>query len=749
MNRHQKLYKYMLLAQVASGFYVVEAHAASGALEEIVVTAQRREASLQEVPIAVSAFGEQALEDAGVQTVHSLGSITPGLHVGTFNVAITPIIRGVGTPSGTTGVEQAVATYVDGVFITNPFASIFDYNNIERIEVLKGPQGTLFGRNTTGGLIQVVTKDPSHDSELRSAISYGSYETVGAKFYGTTGVSDSVAADLAVIYKNQGEGYGDNLTTGGEVNKSESFGVRTKWLFELSDNTTIRLTGDYNQVKTSTGVYNANLPGSLNIDGQAIFGGCVAAIGGNPRAPTPEEFGICQPVAVAGATKAPEDWQDSFAPNEGIAEVEGIGFSARIDHKYGDVDIVSITSYRESSLKQDFDQAVSPFNLVDIHMDDASYTTISQEIQLLSTGENINWIVGAFFMADETGYMGPSGLGLSGPFIPVPGGINIFSDIDTNSYAVFGEVTYSLTDTTRLTGGLRWTLDEREHSGKQISTASGAALIASEQDDDWNEPTYRFILDHDLTEDIMVYSSYSRGFKSGGYNSSTTTSPAFDPETIDAYEIGLKSSLLDNRVRLNAAAFYYEYDDLQASKAVNGALVTINAAQAETKGFEVELMASATDRLDINAGVSYLDAEYTKFPDAPVYLPNTLLGGNVETSADVSGNALVKSPEWTFNLGGTYLLPIELHGGEMKFAANYYYNDGFYWEPSNRIKEDSYSLLHLGLSWRSADDIWGVRLYADNVLDEEYSMFTVEQAVGDLYEPAPPLTFGFEISSNF
>jgi iron complex outermembrane recepter protein len=311
----------------------------SDALQEVTVTAQRREQNLQDVPISVQAFSEAALLNAGVTDVYQLGTITPSLNMTQQLIAVTPSIRGVGSPDASVGQESPVATYVDGVYLANPNASIFQFNSVERIEVLKGPQGTLFGRNATGGLVQVITKDPSQVTSGEATASYGNYQDIGAKLYATTGITDSVAADISGIFQDQRQGWGRNLTTGTEDNLTEQWGVRSKWLIDAGDNTKVRVSADYAKLTSNVGIQKAILPGSVGGDGQVYFAGCVAQLGGNPAAPTPQQFAVCQPIAYAAATRAPPNWQDSYGAIPEYMESESAGIAARVDHGLGELQL--------------------------------------------------------------------------------------------------------------------------------------------------------------------------------------------------------------------------------------------------------------------------------------------------------------------------------------------------------------------------------------------------------------------------
>ena len=729
-------------------------------LEEIVVTAQKREQNLQDVPISIQAFSEDALRDSGVNKVEDLALVTPGLVMTKQLLSNTPYIRGVGNPDASVGSESPVSMYVDGVYMSTPNSAIYSFSSINRVEVLKGPQGTLFGRNATGGLVHIVTKKPDYETHVNGSISYGDYDNVGAKFYATTGVGEKVAADIAIVYQDQDEGYGKNLTTGEDIYRSDEFAVRSKWLITPTDDTEISISADYSEIETSHGVIQAVYPGSESAETALVFGGCLAALGSPPAAPTPAMLGTCQGAAANHQasnpnTVQPDDFYDSFQTNEGVYESDTWGVNLRIDQAFEDLDFASITGYRESSVRGQFEQMVSAQGLLEIDIDDQSVETFTQEIQLQKQAEDYGWIVGAFYLNDDSGFASPIGLDVHVLAVadPVSGAPllfadqNIFATISTESFAVFGEFNYALTDQLRLTTGLRWTLDERELA-QRSATEIGGAVVATFEDnrsEEWDEMTWRLVLDYQLNEDTLLYASYSRGFKSGNFNSASLGTPPVDPEVIDAYEVGYKATLMDGAAQLNMATYFYDYQDLQVTRTLAGALVTENAAAAEILGFEADLVANLTDALSVRLGFSYIDSEYTDFPNAPVFTPTPFLGGNSVGSADVSGNELARTPEYTFNIGGDYYIPLD-SGQSINLGLNYAYNDGYNWEPSSRTVQDAYGLLGAYLSWKSADERYGVRLFGSNLTDEEYFSFVTSTAVTDNYSAAPPRTWGVEFS---
>ena len=714
---------------------------ASTLLEEITVVAQKREESAQDVPISIAAFSNDALKSAGVTSTDSLTQVIPGLMAHRNIGSSTPFLRGIGTQTNSAGVEGAVTTYVDGVFVSSLIAAAQSFNNIDRIEVLKGPQGTLFGRNTTGGVIHIITGNPEFESSGSFSASYGDYETAGLNFYGTTGLSDSVAADLAIHYEDQGEGYGTNLTTGNDVSQTEILSVRSKWLWEASEQTTVTATLSYSEKESSYGIARHLPYGAFGLDGALIFGGCLGG-GGTPAA--------CTAAAQAGASRFTGSFNDSIDSTDPMIDAEDMGFDLRVEHALENFDFVSLTSYRETEDDQILETAVVAFPGGGIIADLPSRAdTFVQEFQLISSNDSgFQWQAGLFYLNDESLY---ESLGIYGRLFSILRGIDraVLEPVQkTESIAVYGQGTFSISDRLRLTLGLRYSEDERELSGQQGAIVGGVPLLAPLDDKEtFDEPTWRLALDYDIGEDALIYASHNRGFKSGVYN---TLAPgtAVEPEIVDAYELGFKSTLLDGTMRLNGSVFFYDYQDLQLQAVTGtGVVMLVNAADSEIFGAELEWLWAATDSLDLYANVSHLDTEYTKFPGAQRFEPSGY-GGNTPIIFDADGNELSRAPEYTFNIGGAYTWQLE-NNGAIKLNANYYYNDGFFWEPGNSIEQDSFELLSAGLSWVSPQEQYEVRISGNNLLDEEYSVNRGIGAASDGMSPAAPRTYGIEFTYNF
>lgn len=704
-----------------------------GTIGDIVVTAQRRSESLQKVPIAVAAITGEGLVKAGIEGTTQLANVTPGLSLGGERSTIAPYLRGVGSKNSAPGDESGVATYVDGVYIAALSGVNLIFNNIERIEVLKGPQGTLFGRNATGGLIQIITKKPSHETMVDGEVGYANYDTYSAKAYGTTGVSDTIAVDLAAVYVNQNEGYGRNSgntpgVAGQEVNWKEEWGVRGSVLFEPSDVLNFRLTGDYAHRDSDIGNVRIIYPGTRTTGGFSYDG---------------NQYGTISNLTSFGTFK---QW--------GIALVG--------EWRIGEATLKSTTAYRDYQNDSRYDQDASPLALVDAILREST-KSFQQEVVLLGTMGRLDYTTGLFYFHSKAAF---EPLAVRSATAALNSAI--YDDVRTDSYAAFVQATYHLTDITRLTAGLRYTRDERSLNGKTIALTGhplgeGTVIDTTENnptrtvspafpdgafsnDVAFKKLTWRLAIDHQLSRDVLLYASWSRGFKSGIFNLGGPYFPPARPETIDAYEAGFKSDLFGRTLRLNMSAFYYDYKDLQLNRLIAGASFIYNAAQARIYGLDTEAIIAppvSMGDLQFRMGLSLLNSEYSQFRDARVYTPRAAAPfGNVETITDASGNDLVNAPPVTLNLGVNYDRPIgNLEAG---FSANYLFNSGFYWDPGNRedVKQDAYGVLNMRVSLSAPDQRWRMALFMNNVTDERYFQNVTVSGIGDNAFYAPPRTYG-------
>ena len=709
-------------------------------LEEIVVTAQKRAESQQEVPIAISTITAEALAATGVNDTDDLGLATPGLQMNQGGVGNIPFIRGIGSQDATPGQDNSVSTYVDGVLQSSVTGSAMVFNNVERIEVLKGPQGTLFGRNTTGGVINIITKDPTAETAFDVNASYGNYETVSAGLYGTTGITENLAADIALYYTDQGAGYGKDVSTGRDVNKREDeIDVRSKWKYTGEGFKTTVILG-YSEYSDDMG-YARGVPFNGSAKGRLDYQGL----------------------------PAPSDKWDIRNDTRAYADFKNANGSLRFDKSFAPLDFVSITAWmrNEANTYCDNDWSAAYFNNAEI---DFYERTVTQEFQFLSNDPDarLKWIGGLFFF-DQSAWgdyriVGTQLQATPGPPLG-PGPINTLElngHIKSNSYAVFGEATWAFTDQTHFTAGLRWTRDKRKFDGgnklllgaladplENFDDPNGVLVVIRSPDDvkeTWSEPTWRLVLDHRLTDDVMVYASYNRGFRSGNFITAYSQAPGvaqepFDPEFVDAYEVGLKSDLFGGSVRFNSAVYYYDVKDLQLQILQGVSTITQNAAKAKIKGGEVELTWAPNEELTLSAGTAYIDGEYKDFRNAVSNVPLPEGGSApLPVSIDASGAQIAGVPQWALTASIAY--DRRLESGNYGASLRATYNDGFPWEPDGRLTQPTYTLLNASLSWRAPSDKWGVQLTGRNLLNEYYAV-TARSATGqgDFQAAGKPRTY--------
>lgn len=690
--------------------------------DEIVVTAQHREQRLQDVPIAVSALTAESIEDAGLTTMESLPAAVPGLQIQRVTGGASPFIRGVGSSNTGLGTSRAVGLYVDDVYINAAGANVFNLNNIAQIDVLKGPQGTLFGRNATGGVMQVRTRAPGSDPGVDLTLGVANFDTLSGSLYADTRLTDAWAVNFAASVSDQGEGWGTNVTTGEEIYQGDYYALRGQALYDTAD-TSLRLIADYYEANEDFGYNKQALPGTVNTGGGTYLGEYLTTL------TTPDDV-------------TNQQW----------------GLSANFEQQIGDLSFVSITAYRYSNFDATLDQEGSPPQIIQAIIPSVT-DSFSQEFRLQSPDEgNFTWILGAFFY-DENAEFDP--LHIAGSSQAANGGfINQYSRQELNSWSVFGDATFQLTPRARISAGLRYTSDEYSERTRTDNASGVTFQPLLEQGDTFDKLTYRLVADYRVTDDILAYASYSRGFRSGGFVLTAPRDPILRPEVIDATEIGLKSEFFDNRLRVNLGAFHYDYTDLQVSVIQGGLVTSINAAAATINGAEIEIVYHATDNLDFNISASSLDSAYDSFPAGQLFLPRpatcaptpTILpgaptGGNLQCPVDLAGYPTPQAPEFTANVGVTYDRDTSV--GNFRLSTNYYYNDGFYFGSDGRGLQDGYSLLNASLLWTAPSEHYDVRFWGNNLLDEYYYTNISHGSFGDQGSPASPLTYGVTLGYHF
>ena len=695
-------------------------------LEEIVVTAQRREQSAQSVPIAITQYSADQLSTLGVTSTYDLPLMIPGFSIVPTGPTLSYFLRGVGNNQEFPTSENEIATYVDGVYMPFESGNLQNFNNIESVEIDKGPQGTLLGRNATGGAIQINTKDPSHISSADVKIGYGNYDTYDASFYGTTGITQNLAADLAVILHDQTEGWGTDLANGEPIYRNYNLGARTKWLYQASDETTIRFAGDFSEERSSLGTTLRPLAGQATQYNEVTGA----------------------PFSIPGSFNIDADTLPHYNVKQG-------GGSLKVNSNFDWAQGVSISSFRQNTEDLVFDYDATPiyFLNIPIHTNDKAFT---QEFQLLSSSESsVTWATGVFYL-NRIGSNEPSGFAGPGANIifgaPPGGQFNVEGTESNRSYAVYGQATKEVLPATRLTLGARYTIDDIAVHGATFAGPTEVPGSYGSNSVQYKQPTYRFSIDHDLATDVLAYVSYNRGYHAGSYNLnsaagfSEAANPPVKPETLNAYEAGIKSEWLDRRLRVNGSAFWYNYSNLQQQEYTVDGGVTVNAAAAQIRGIDLDISARPIERLNLSAAFEYLDGKYTSYPAAVFYtqIPN---GPLVSAPGNAEGNQLPNAPRKSGNVNASYTFQTNI--GSFVAGAGASYTGLEHGDAGNDVKLPAYWVFNLSETWHSPTDRYEVALWSKNIANRIYDVaVNPVTPVGYVGVPGAPRTFGISFETK-
>ena len=423
------------------------------------------------------------------------------------------------------------------------------------------------------------------------------------------------------------------------------------------------------------------------------------------------------------------------------------GASLRVEQEFGWSRLVSITGARDSLNIHALDQDATPLHLVDANPLPELDETITQELQLQSAAgnEKFKWIVGLFYIDDhfaslplviKEGDYSPSGLTYTV--------VDVYVREPTRSYAEFGQVTWKFLPDTHLTLGVRNTDDTKSIGGNTL--VDGFDAVHGSQTADFSKVTYRVALDRQFTPDILGYVSWNTGFKSGQYSLVNFTEPPVKPETLSAFEIGIKTEFIDRRLRVNASAFDYKYRDIQVQEVVVGGTQLVNAAQATIYGLDLDTNAKLTRSLSLRASLEWLHARYTNFPNDPSYVPAPA-GGNDLITINGAGLHMTNAPDFSAYGAADYTTAVA--GGMLDVNLNESYSSGYYWDPDNRLRQPAFALLGGYVKWTDGEGKWSYRLWANNVTSRHYYTYEDAFAFGDIYSPAMPTTYGVAVERQF
>jgi iron complex outermembrane receptor protein len=696
---------------------------------EIVVTARRREESLIDVPISMSVVTGDSLVKSGAADITALQDKTPNLTLQIArgsNSTLIAFSRGVGQQDPLWGFEPGVALYIDDVYVARPQGAVLDIFDVERVEVLRGPQGTLYGRNTIGGAVKYVTRRLGNDYKASFRGSYGSYNQIDLVGQVVIPVGDTLSLGAAVAQYWR-DGYGTNLTTGAEHYNKDVFATRLSAEFTPTDTIFVRVAGDRVLDRSNPRHGTRLLPN-----------------GTDP---------IYAPTASVYDTRAGIG-DDNRVETRGLSVTGEIGLSDALTFK-------TITAWRDGSTDTviDFDNTILPTLDIPAEYSDRQFT---QELQLLYEGERLQGVFGLYYLNGRA----------SGAFDTVIGLANLTTltsgEVFTKSYAAFGDFSFDLTDQFKISAGLRYTRDEktgtvfrRNYTGIRSPRFGNAAaipgLIRSDYTNsrDFEKLTPRISLSYQPTADLNIYASYGKGYKSGGFDMrgdvvlTPTTANGYNPETIDSYELGMKGAFLDRTLFVNLAGFFSNYKDQQVTIQVPAlpsgiASFVDNAGKGEIYGFELETRMVPSRHFQASVVVGYTNADYKEF--------FTFIGGGT-TPVDVSNQrAFQNTPEWTANASFTW--SNDVAGGVLAFtpAVSLRSDIQMFELATPALDQDGYALVEASLNWTSGDGRYRFGIAGRNLTDARYRVggynfpgaLTGNSIIG-YYGPPRTVTGTFEI----
>lgn len=689
-------------------------------VEEIVVTAQRRSEALQNVPISITVASGKQLETAGITRMDEIGVITPGVQISRVGIFTQPSIRGITSQLAGTQYENNIPVYVDGYYIPSGRALDMDLVNISQIEVLKGPQGTLFGRNATGGAIMIQTLDPSLTTRSgKLSASYSRFHDKQFQGYFSTPFTDSFAMNIAADYRKSDDYIKD--ISGFNTAELNNYSFSTKLLFQPLDDLTL----------------SAKLETMRNTDGRAL-------------AFTMEGHNLAALVKRATFTTADNQTSDTIPVHDVTYQHTASG---KIEYNLGGAKLASLTSWQLERSQNAYDLDGTPVLYAQLINRDR-FKTVSEDLNLTSTTKGpVQYVAGFYYFTSQA----------DTPFYTLLFGTPNFNQQqgsfqNTKAYAGYGDVTWQVMEKLFLTGGLRY-----GHETRKLHVVSGANALLFDGSVHYNSATPRAVIRYQVDENSNIYASYSRGFRSGLIS---TAAPAFNyvaPETVNAYEIGYKTA--QEHFTFNTATYFYDYKNLQVSSTqilnnIN-TTVTTNAAAARIYGVEAQINARVTEDFNVNAGGAYTHARYTHFPNASVSALNAF-GLNSPSCPDTlhpctqdwSGQQIARAPDWTFDVGADYTTRTSI--GKLVFAGNLAYTSSYVTVKGDllngkfRYGDGAYALLNLRASWSPPDnDHLTLTVGGTNVTNTRYYFYRSGNATGDYHVLGQPATWSLRADYSF
>lgn len=721
----QRTSQVTLAADANSAAREADVSQSSPPLEEIVVTAQKRVERLQDVPVSVSVLSASALDANRVTGMEQLQQVSPSISFtnsgNTRGQGVS--VRGIGTLNFSDGVEPSVSTVIDGVVIGRSAATFFDFNDIERIEVLRGPQGTLFGKNSSAGLLNVVTARPNLDeASFEASASYASYEDTRLKMSSSVPLAEGKAALRLSGFYGEADGIVTNAYDGKNLNDNEAYAVRGKFLLAPSDSWEVYVIGDYSKAERHC---------------------CVSTV--RSILPTTRYWGPTGPTRTSLYSGI------QLGPDNRVANVDGASFnnqdswggSVEVNAEFGGQTFTSISAYREFSVLDNNDADGVPIDIYDLNNAKQHQSQLTQEFRLSSPADAvIEYVVGAFYFSQSvdtrTQIRGTGNVVLPPAFV----GNQIVRDIDTENIAPFGQVTWNVTDQFKLIGGARYTtenIDARftrtiypgavSHAPQLGGPAYTAPTLGV---DDETDLSYRLGAQYSFTPDRMAYLTFTRGYKGPAVNLLNNLSAAIvnsgeavlDPEIARNWELGLRTTLLDRMLTFNATVFHTQFDDFQAQtfNALLNSFTLDNAGQLITKGVEMEAVLAPTRDLSLSLNVAYTDTEVKNYITGCYPGQTAAQGCGAGSRQDVTGSHLTNSPEWAYSVSGYYNVPLgdSAYRGLLNLTYSYRSDVFFAYRDPNTV-QSAYGLLNASIGVQSEDRRYRLTVFGRNLTDQHFA----------------------------
>ena len=810
---------------------------AQAVLEEITVTAQRRAENVQNVPIAITAVSAEMLETSGINDVAMLSNIAPNvtLDAGTpfsgSDTVLSAYIRGIGQNDFAFNLDPGVGVYVDGVYLARSVGANTNMLDVERVEILKGPQGTLFGRNTIGGAVSIVTRDPGPEFLLKGSVTGGDFHRLDIQGSADLPISDKVRSSVSFSSAKR-DGYQRRIAFTDLTNKDgadpsllnpfatipdcgpvgatcsyvtddssrfpaagygtssregsiNQWSVRAKALFLFTDAVKFTLAGDYTNVDQSASaatvasINPSQLAGLYNL---CLLGAPLGVLCTEPRgglSPTPTEYAVLPPLSGVNVDGNPDNNRlpydnrfetgnidTSYATGNSFSKLKNYGVAGTLDWAIGEnVNIKSITAYRDLYWQSGMDLDGSPLT-IDEPSFDMPQRQFSEELQVngLAFGQRLSYAIGAYYFREE---------GNLHDWVIFPGGLLMIdgpNDLETEASALYAHFNFKITDRLGVTVGGRYTDETKHFEGHQhddngltykisgcnppgadasligvppgLMTCQEALTFPSAAEPyryfppgvrtlEFTNTSPTFGLDFHFTDSVMLYASYSEGYKTGGWTTRLSSPhPTYDdelffgPEDATAQELGLKMELFDKQLRLNLAAFHTDYEGIQLNSQIGISPTVVNAGDARIYGFEAEAAAVIGSGFSFNASFGYADAEYTRLNNVGDNgVPLTLDSCPSRTSDPNNACNLPKTPEWKAYFGPQFVANLA-NGSALQFNVDWTHTDELFNDLGNTeaLKRDATDLVNAAITFKAADDQWEFVVGGTNLTDERYAV---------------------------